>query len=98
MDLSRIDVFLAGNGDGYVIAPAGCALPTEEMRALGGICPGWSQDVGEAASLPGWRMLRRDIDACGYSIVSDADFAALLLPPRLQSGRTTAIAGYPAAA
>ncbi|MEZ0470454.1 hypothetical protein [Luteimonas salinilitoris] len=98
MDPSRIDVFLAGNGDGYVIAPAGSALPLEEMRALGGICHGWSQDVGESASRPEWRALRRDIEACGYSIVSDADFAALLLPPRLQSGKTTAIAGYPAAA
>lgn len=98
MDPSRIDVFLAGNGDGYVIAPAGGALPVEEMRALGGVCPGWSQDVGEATSLPEWRAVRRDIEACGYSIISDADFAALLLPPRLQPGKTTAVAGYPAAA
>lgn len=85
MRITRIDVYLSGRGDGYVVTPAGVRLPDEQAVALGGVHHAWTQDVGEAACLPGWRALRADIDACGYGILSDAGFAALLLPPRLQA-------------
>ncbi|NZA25184.1 hypothetical protein H0E84_02210 [Luteimonas sp. SJ-92] len=85
MNRYRIDIFLAADGHGYVIAPAGAALAPELVRALGGLHHGWTQDVGAAATLPGWRAVRDDIDACGYSILAETDFARLLLAPRLQT-------------
>ena len=82
MDHSCIDIYITRDVDGYVVAPAGSPLPEDAMTALGGVVHGWMQQVGEAARLPGWRGVCRDIDACGYSVLSDEDFAALLLPGR----------------
>lgn len=82
MDQSSIDIFITRNVDGYIVAPAGTCLPEDAMTALGGVVHGWTQQVGEAIRLPGWRGVRSDLDACGYSVLSDEDFAALLLPPR----------------
>lgn len=79
MPISHIDIYLAG--DGYVAVPAGLTLPEELDRALGEMRYGWSQDVGGAAQLPGWRGVRADIDACGYAIISGNEFAALLAWP-----------------
>ena len=83
MDHSCIDIYITRDVDGYVVAPAGSVLPDDAMAALGGVVHGWMQQVGEAARLPGWRGVCRDIDACGYSILSDEDFVALLLPGEL---------------
>ncbi|MCD9046287.1 hypothetical protein [Luteimonas sp. MHLX1A] len=83
MDHSCIDIYITRDVDGYVVAPAGSALPEDAMAALGGVVHGWMQQVGEAARLPGWRGVCRDIDACGYSVLSDEDFVALLLPGEL---------------
>lgn len=85
MNRERIDIYLTADGDGYVVAPAGARLAPELVAALGGLRHGWAQDVGAAAQLPGWRAVRDDLDACGYSILPDTDFAALLLAPRLQT-------------
>lgn len=94
MRITHIDIHLAG--DAYLVTPAGEALPHELALALGGLRYGWSQELGAAALLPGWRAVRSDIEACGYGIVSAQAFAALLVPPpaavREASGR------YPMAA
>lgn len=79
MRITHIDVYLSG--DGYVVAPAGVPLPGDTMHALGKLQFGWSQEVGGAARLPGWRALRVDMQACGYGIVSGSDFTALLMSP-----------------
>ncbi|TKS53596.1 hypothetical protein E4582_01585 [Luteimonas yindakuii] len=83
MDHSCIDIYITRDVDGYVVAPAGTCLPEDAMSALGGVVHGWMQQVGEASRLPAWRGVRRDLDACGYSVLSDEDFAALLLPGEL---------------
>ncbi|WP_024889890.1 hypothetical protein [Luteimonas huabeiensis] len=83
MDPSSIDIFVTRNVDGYVVAPAGAPLPADAMEALGGVVHGWTQQIGEAGVLPGWREVRNDLDACGYSILSEEDFMALLLPRAL---------------
>lgn len=83
MDPSSIDIFVTRNIDGYVVAPAGARLPADAMEALGGVVHGWTQQIGETGVLPGWRGVRNDLDACGYSILSEEDFMALLLPREL---------------
>ncbi|MCD9031583.1 hypothetical protein LDO32_08925 [Luteimonas sp. Y-2-2-4F] len=83
MDPSSIDIFVTRNIDGYVVAPAGARLPADAMEALGGVVHGWTQQIGEANVLPGWRGVRNDLDACGYSVLSEDDFMALLLPRAL---------------
>ena len=76
MHISHIDIHLAG--DGYVVAPAGAALPAELCGALGGLRFGWSQETAGTVRLASWREIRADIDASGYAVVSGEEFAALL--------------------
>jgi hypothetical protein len=79
MDISHIDIHLAG--DGYVVTPGGAPPPVELGGALGELRFGWSQETSGAVTLPGWRAIRADIDACGYAVVSGEEFKALLAWP-----------------
>lgn len=77
----RMDVFVVGKDDGYVVAPSGATLPDEEMSALGELRFGWIIDSDAAMPRLDWQGIAKDIDARGYSIVPQGDVSGLLGAP-----------------
>jgi hypothetical protein len=78
----RMDVFVVGKDDGYVVAPIGATLPDEEMSVLGELHFGWVVDSDATMSRLDWQGIVKDIDARGYSIVPQGDVAGLLGVPQ----------------
>ncbi|RDZ28919.1 hypothetical protein [Lysobacter silvisoli] len=78
----RVDVFVVGDNEGYVVAPAGRPLPLDEMLALGALRYGWALDSERAAMRLDWRAIATDIDARGYGVVSREDVTGLLAQPQ----------------
>lgn len=78
----RIDVFVVGDEEGYVVAPSDSWLPMDEMRALGDLRFGWTIDTRLAVPRLDWHAINTDIDARGYSIVAPQDVAGLLAMPQ----------------
>lgn len=78
----RMDVFVVGEGDGYVVAPTGARLPEEEMSVLGALRYGWPLDTQAAPPRLDWRTVLADIDARGYSIVPNSEVSGLLALPQ----------------
>lgn len=78
----QVDVFVVGDEEGYVVAPAGRPLPLDEMLALGALRFGWTLDSALAAPRLDWRSIAADIDARGYGIVPRADVPGLLAMPQ----------------
>lgn len=82
MTKMRVDVFVVGDNEGYVVAPSDSWLPLDEMRALGALRFGWTIDTGLATPKLDWRAIGNDIDARGYSIVASNDVSGLLAMPQ----------------
>ncbi|MBF6024266.1 hypothetical protein [Lysobacter niastensis] len=78
----RMDVFVVGREDGYVVAPSGAALPDDELSALGELHFGWIVDSDAAPPRLDWQGIGKDIDARGYSIVPQGEVAGLLGTPQ----------------
>lgn len=78
----RMDVFVVGKDDGYVVAPSGAPLPDDEMAVLGDVSFGWTLDSDMAAPRLDWQGIAKDIDARGYSIVPQGDVGGLLGAPQ----------------
>src|SRR5262245_1850953 len=78
----RMDVFVVGRDDGYVVAPSGAAWPDDELAPLGELPVGWIVDSDAAPSRLDWQGIGKDIDARGYSIVPGGDVAGLLGMPQ----------------
>ena len=78
----RVDVFVVGDDEGYVVAPAGRPLPLDEMLALGALRFGWTLDTWMAEPRLDWRSIETDIDARGYGIVPRSEVAGLLARPQ----------------
>ncbi|HEY5802450.1 MAG TPA: hypothetical protein VIT90_01970 [Lysobacter sp.] len=78
----RMDVFVVGQDDGFVVAPCGAPLPDDEMAVLGNLRFGWTLDSESAAPRLDWQGIAKDIDARGYSIVPQGDVGGLLGAPQ----------------
>jgi hypothetical protein len=78
----RVDVFVVGDDEGYVVAPSDSWLPLDEMKALGALRFGWTIDTGLARPMLDWHAIATDIDARGYSIVAAHDVNGLLAMPQ----------------
>lgn len=78
----RVDVFVVGQEEGFVVAPSGTPLPGEEMAVLGDLRFGWSVDSESVAPRLDWQGIVKDIDARGYSIVPQGDVGGLLGLPQ----------------
>ncbi|ALN62383.1 hypothetical protein GLA29479_1504 [Lysobacter antibioticus] len=78
----RVDVFVVGEDEGYVVAPADSWLPLDEMKALGALRFGWTIDTSMAMPKLDWHTIAKDIDARGYSIVASHDVGGLLAIPQ----------------
>ncbi len=78
----RMDVFVVGDGDGYVVAPVGARLPEDEMNVLGPLRYGWPLESQAAVPRLDWRTVLADIDARGYSIVPNSEVNGLLALPQ----------------
>lgn len=78
----RMDVFVVGNEEGYVVAPCGGSLPGDEMAVLGDLRFGWTLDSDAAVPRLDWQGIAKDIDARGYSIVPQGDVGGLLGAPQ----------------
>ncbi|BAV97300.1 conserved hypothetical protein [Lysobacter enzymogenes] len=82
MTKMRVDVFVVGDNEGYVVAPSDSWLPLDEMKALGALRFGWTIDTSMARPRLDWRAIGNDIDARGYSIVASSDVGGLLAMPQ----------------
>ncbi|MGO4262177.1 hypothetical protein [Lysobacter sp. TAB13] len=78
----RVDVFVVGEDEGFVVAPADSWLPLDEMKALGALRFGWTIDTAMAMPKLDWHAIANDIDARGYSIVAANDVGGLLARPQ----------------
>lgn len=78
----RMDVFVVGHEEGFVVAPAGTPLPGDEMAVLGDVRFGWSVDSEAVVPRLDWQGIARDIDARGYSIVPQGEVSGLLGLPQ----------------
>lgn len=78
----RVDVFVVGQEEGFVVAPSGAPLPGDEMAVLGELCFGWSVDSETVAPRLDWQGIAKDIDARGYSIVPQGEVGGLLGVPQ----------------
>lgn len=78
----RVDVFVVGDEEGYVVAPADSWLPLDEIKALGALRFGWTIDTVMAVPKLDWHAIAKDIDARGYSIVAADDAGGLLARPQ----------------
>lgn len=78
----RVDVFVVGKEEGFVVAPCGASLPGDEMAAIGELSFGWSLESESAVPRLDWIGIAKDIDARGYSIVPQGDVAGLLGEPQ----------------
>lgn len=78
----RMDVFVVGDEEGYVVAPAGARLPDEEMTVLGSLRYGWTLESDAATPRLDWRGITADVDARGYSIVPHTEVSGLLAVPQ----------------
>ncbi|HEY0506316.1 MAG TPA: hypothetical protein VGD42_22760 [Lysobacter sp.] len=78
----RVDVFVVGQEEGFVVAPAGAPLPGDEMAVLGDVRFGWSVDSESVVPRLDWQGITRDIDARGYSIVPQGEVHGLLGLPQ----------------
>lgn len=78
----RMDVFVVGKDEGFVVAPCGAPLPDDEMAVLGDLRFGWTLDSASAAPRLDWQGIVKDIDARGYSIVPQGDVDGLLGAPQ----------------
>lgn len=77
----RVDVFVVGKEEGFVVAPSGAPLPDEEMGVLGDVRFGWTVDSEVVVPRLDWQGIAKDIDARGYSIVPQNDVSGLLGMP-----------------
>ena len=78
----RVDVFVVGQEEGFVVAPSGASLPGDEMAVLGDVRFGWSVDSQAVMPRLDWQGIVKDIDARGYSIVPQGDVGGLLGMPQ----------------
>lgn len=73
----QLDVFVIGEREAWVLAPAGGRLPMEEVGALGRLRLFGRFDAADALTAEQRPGVIRDIDARGYGIIAADELRGL---------------------
>ena len=73
----RLDVYVVGDLEAWVLAPSGMRLPMAEVGVLGRLRWWGRLDAEQALTAEQRPAVIRDIDARGYGIVAAGDLSAV---------------------